>query len=168
MKGSYIIVGYIFIVFFFGIIKKVNCYESFTIGVKDGTKSVVNMFSTILTFVFAINLLNSSGLISYIGDVINFINLNPEILLQVITRPLSSSSSLTITMDVYESLGVDSYDSIVSTLIHTTTDTSFYIISLYYGYVGIKKIRHTLVLGLIINILGVVLSIMGAMLLFSL
>ena len=104
MKSSYFIIFIFFIVIIYGVFKKVNVYDSFINGIKEGVISVINMFSFILTFMIAINLLNSSGLIDYFVNKfdIKFIDL----LIQMIVRPFSSSSSLSIMMSIYEKYGV--------------------------------------------------------------
>ena len=116
------------------------------------------MFSFILTFMIAINLLNSSGLIDYFVNKfdIKFIDL----LIQMIVRPFSSSSSLSIMMSIYEKYGVDSIYGVLSTFIHSVSDTTFYIITFYYGSIGIKPSLKLILSGLLVNVIGSILSIL--------
>ena len=100
-------------------------------------KNVVNMFSFVLAFVIAINLLNSSHLLEYISSKLNFKYC--DLLIQAIVRPFSSSSSLSIMLKNYEKYGVDSKISLLSTFIHTVSDSTFYMISFYFGCIGIKN-----------------------------
>lgn len=167
MSGSYLIIGYILFVILFGIIKKVNAYEVFIEGVVEGSRTVVNMFSVMLTFMLAVKLMESSGLIMWIGEWIHISTIHPKIFIQVITKPMSSSSSMVLLMNIYYETGVNSFSSMLSTLIHVTTDTTLYIVSLYYGHIGIKKIRYTLWIGLLVNLLGFLLSFFFLKILFK-
>ena len=157
MKSSYYIIFIFFIVIIYGVFKKVNVYDSFINGVKEGIVSVINMFSFILTFMIAINLLNSSGIIDYFINKLNikFIDL----LIQMIVRPFSSSSSLSIMTSIYEKHGVDSIYGVLSTFIHSVSDTTFYIITFYYGSIGIKPNWKLIISGLLVNVIGNVLLI---------
>lgn len=158
MKSSYFIIFIFFIVIIYGVLKKVNVYDSFINGIKEGVISVINMFSFILTFMIAINLLNSSGLIDYFVNKfeIKFIDL----LIQMIVRPFSSSSSLSIMMSIYEKYGVDSIYGVLSTFIHSVSDTTFYIITFYYGSIGIKPSLKLILSGLLVNVIGSILSVL--------
>ena len=157
MKSSYYIIFIFFIVIIYGVFKKVNVYDSFINGVKEGIVSVINMFSFILTFMIAINLLSSSGIIDYFINKLNikFIDL----LIQMIVRPFSSSSSLSIMTSIYEKHGVDSIYGVLSTFIHSVSDTTFYIITFYYGSIGIKPNGKLILSGILVNVIGNVLLI---------
>ncbi|HHU56471.1 MAG TPA: hypothetical protein GXZ48_07275 [Acholeplasmataceae bacterium] len=146
---EYIIGGYILIVIIISIIKKVNAYDAFIEGVKDGTKTVVNMFSNLLGFVFVVKCIESCGIIEDLGNLVN-----PHIFVQGIIRPLSASSSMAIMISTFETYGVDSPIAILSTLIHTTIDTSFYIIVLYFSSCNIKDYRYSLLMSIIIIIIA--------------
>ena len=157
MKSSYYIIFIFLIVIIYGVFKKVNVYDSFINGAKEGIVSVINMFSFILTFMIAINLLNSSGIIDYFINKLNikFIDL----LIQMIVRPFSSSSSLSIMTSIYEKHGVDSIYGVLSTFIHSVSDTTFYIITFYYGSIGIKPNGKLILSGILVNVIGNVLLI---------
>ena len=157
MKSSYYIIFIFFIVIIYGVFKKVNVYDSFINGAKEGIVSVINMFSFILTFMIAINLLSSSGIIDYFINKLNikFIDL----LIQMIVRPFSSSSSLSIMTSIYEKHGVDSIYGVLSTFIHSVSDTTFYIITFYYGSIGIKPNGKLILSGILVNVIGNVLLI---------
>ena len=127
-------------------------------------KNVVYMFSFVLAFVIAINLLNSSHLLEYISSKLNFKYC--DLLIQAIVRPFSSSSSLSIMLKNYEKYGVDSKISLLSTFIHTVSDSTFYMISFYFGCIGIKNTGKALVCGLVTNIIGIVLSFLVVMIFF--
>lgn len=159
---NYFLAFFTIIIFASGVIKKVNCYESFIEGALDGAKNVINMFSFVLAFVLAINLLNSSHLLEYLSNKVNFKYC--DLLIQAIVRPFSSSSSLSIMLKNYEKYGVDSKISLMSTFIHTVSDSTFYMISFYFGLIGVKNVGKALLCGMITNILGIILSVAVIML----
>ena len=164
---SNLIFLFIFIVvIFIGYIKKVDCYKVFMAGAKEGATNTINMFSTLLTFTIAVTLLISSGVLDFIKEKLNFEY--GIILIQSIVRPLSSSSSLSILIDIYEKEGVDSLNAILSTMIHYTSDASLYIIPFYLGMFSIKENNKLIILGVIVNIFSYIISIIIVLILFRL
>lgn len=149
---GYLIGGYIFIVLVVTVLKKVNAYEAFLKGAKEGTTTVLNMFSTLLGFVLIVESIKSCGILEDLGKFIN-----PNLFIQSIIRPLSASSSLAIMLDVFESSGVDSKNGIMSTFLHTTLDTSIYMVALYFGSANIKKYRYTFLLIFLVTIITYIL-----------
>jgi spore maturation protein SpmB len=146
---EYLIIGYIFVVILVSIIKKVNGYDAFIVGVKDGSRTVINMFGNMLGFVLVVEAIKGCGIIEDLGSIFN-----PNLFIQAIIRPLSASSSMAIMIETFQTYGIDSPTSIASTFIHTTVDTTFYIIVLYFSSCEIKKYRYAMALGLIVNILA--------------
>ena len=165
MNSSVLLIIIFLVVIIYGSFKKVNCYESFISGIKEGSKSVINMFSFILTFNIAISLLNSSGILNYMINNLSFKYFN--LVVQAMVRPFSSSSSLTIMLDIYDKYGSDSLIGLLSTFIHSVTDTTFYIISFYFGSIGIKKIGKVILCGSLVNIVGMILSCIIIFVFFS-
>lgn len=146
---AYLIGIYIFIVIAVAIIKKVNAYDAFLVGVKEGSVTVINMFSTMLGFVLVVEAIKACGVLEDLGAIIN-----PNIFIQTIIRPFSASSSMAIMLDLYKHEGVDSSISILSTFIHTSLDTSLYIIALYFSSNEIKKYRYVILLVLIVTLIS--------------
>lgn len=146
---AYLIIGYIFIVIIISIIKKVNGYDAFISGVKEGSITVINMFSNLLGFVLVVECIKGCGIIEDLGELVN-----PYLFIQGLVRPLSASSSMAIMLDTYETFGVDNPISIMSTFIHTTADTTFYIIVMYFSSCEIKEYRYAFLMGVIINIVA--------------
>lgn len=143
----YLIAFYIFFTILYSVIKKNNTFNSFTKGIKDGIQISLNMFSTLLIFTFAITCINNSGILNYFSIKCNnsaVINL----VLQMIIRPLSSSSSYAILMNVYDTYGINSIYGHLSTFIHCTCDTLFYIITIYSSYCIFKENKKILIIGL--------------------
>lgn len=151
-------------VIIYGYYKKIDVYDSFVEGAKEGTVMVKNMFPSLLAMIFAVNIFSSSGVVSIIYDFLrplfNLINIPIEILPVAILRPLSGSFGLGLLNDIYSKYGVDSFISILSSVIQGSSDTTIYIITLYFGTIGIKKIRYALWAGLLADLIMVLLSLL--------
>lgn len=144
----YVIGFYILFTFIFSIIKKNNPYKSFSKGVKDGIEIVLNMFKILLVFSFCIICIENCGIINFLTIKFNnsaIIN----IFLQMIIRPLSNGSSYALLMNIYDKYGINSFYGYLSTFIHSTCDTLFYIITIYSSYAKIKLGNKPLILGLL-------------------
>ena len=129
----YIIGLYIFITFVFSIIKKNNTFSSFKKGVIDGINIVLNMFHILLVFSLCITCIENCGIIEYLKQKYNnsgFIN----IIIQIIVRPISSGSSYALLLNIYDDYGINSFYGYLSTFIHSSCDTFFYIVSIYSSY----------------------------------
>ena len=151
----YIIPIFLSIVLIIGI--KRNNYESFIKGAKIGIDIALDTFPYLLAMILATKLLSSSMILIYILK--NF-DLPHLLFIEVIFRPLSSNASLSILIEVFSLYGVDSNFGIAASVLQGATETSFYIIAVYYGAIGIKKYRYSLVMGLIANGIIFLLSLM--------
>ena len=99
-------------------------------------------------------------------DILSFFHIPVEVLSLSILRPISSSSALAVLNSIFETYGVDSFIAKMSSVIQGSTDTTFYILTLYYGSIGIKKIRYSLVVGLLADFFGIISAIIIAKLFF--
>lgn len=144
----YITGGYILFTFFYSIIKKNNIFNSFSKGIKDGINIVLNMFQILLVFSFCITCIENCGIIQYLMNKFNnsgFI----LVFIQMSIRPISNGSSYAILLNIYDNYGINSFYSYLSTFIHSSCDTLFYIITIYSSYSKIKLGKKQLLYGLI-------------------
>lgn len=150
----------IFIIILYAVFKKVNVYDTFIDGAKESTDTIINLFFPILAMVLGVNIFIKSGIIEYIFTfVTNIAKIPIGIIPMAIMRPISGSSSLAILNNILESSGPDSIQGIMSSVIQGSTDTTFYILTVYFGSIGIKKIRHALWVGLLTDLISIILSI---------
>lgn len=151
------------IVIIYGLYKKVDIYESFIGGINEGLKLSINIFPTIMAMVIAINLLVSSNIIidltKYLDSFFTFLRFPSEILPIALLRPVSSSASLVIMNDILKLHGPDSYLGYIASIIQGSTDTTIYILGMYFSSVGIKKIRYSLIVGLLADLMCIIVSI---------
>lgn len=156
MISYFIIPGFLLLIFVFAAIKKVDAYKLFLDGVKDGLKTSLSILPTMLAMYISINLLVASGLID---DLLNFKCIKVEILSQTIFRPFSSQASMSLMLEVFDKYGVDSNAGKLSSIIQGSSDSSVYIMSLYFGAYNIKKTKKSYIMGIIINIFSYLMAI---------
>ena len=147
------------IVIVYALKKKVNIYDEFLNGVKEGLKTSLDIFPSIFALIISVTVLVKSNLLN---DLISLININlfpKEILPIAILRPISSSSSMMILNEILVTYGTDSLIGKISSIIAGSTDTTIYIIGMYYSSIKIKKIRQSLLIGLLADISCIIISI---------
>ena len=153
---------FVFFIVFYGFIKKVNLYDSFLEGAKEGLHISVNIFPNVLAMVFAINIFLDSNFVYEILRVFEGflmkVNIPLDILPMAILRPISGKATLAIMNDIFMSYGPDSYAGRLASVLQGCTDTTIYVLALYFGSIGVKKIRYSLVVGLIADLIGITIA----------
>ena len=149
---------FVFFVVFYGFIKKVNLYDSFLEGAKEGLQISVNIFPNVLAMVFAINIFLDSNFVYEILRVLMKFNIPLDILPMAILRPISGTATLAIMNDIFMNYGPDSYAGRLASVLQGCTDTTIYVLALYFGSIGVKKIRYSLVVGLIADLIGITIA----------
>lgn len=148
------------IVIIYAIYKKVNIYDEFLNGVKEGLKISLDIFPSIFALIISVTVLVKSN---FLNDIISLINTNlfpKEILPIAILRPISSSSSMMLLNEILSLHGPDSLIGKISSIIAGSTDTTIYIIATYYSSIKVKKIRQSLLIGLLADLSCVIISIL--------
>lgn len=156
--SNYILPIIVLVIVMYGVYKKIDVYDVFIEGAKDGVKLVINMFPCILAMIFAVNIFLNSGLLEFFS--------NSKILSIILMRPISANASLSILNDIFKTSGPDSYIGFVGSIIQGCTDTTFYILTLYFGSVKIKKMRYSLFVCLCADLIGAISAIFLARLFF--
>lgn len=155
----------------YGLIKKVDIYSSFIKGAKDGIQSAINIFPFMVSMVFAVNLFLHSGILDVVFKQVSDI-LGPHIPVSIfpmaLLRPISGAASEVIMTDIFMNFGPDSFVGRLASVMQGSTDTTFYVITLYFGSVGIKKIRYALKAGLSADLVGIIMSFIAVYFLFGL
>lgn len=163
MISSLFIPILVLVVIIYGAYKKVNVYDSFVSGAKEGLPMVSSMFFSLLAMIFGVNIFLKSGVIDYFFDflkpILVFINIPLEVLPIAIMRPLSGSFGLALLNDMYKFYGPDSFISVLASVIQGSSDTTLYVITLYFGTVGIKKIKYALWAGLLTDLFMVIIAL---------
>lgn len=158
-----VIVGY-------GIYKQVAVFDVFLDGVKEGLTMTIQIFPTIIAMIISVNIFLKSNIlelvINFLNPFFNFLKFPKEILPLAVLRPISGSSSLIILDNILKTYGVDSFIGRVASVIQGSTDTTIYILGLYYGSVGVKKIKYSLLVGLMADISCIIIALIVVNLLF--
>jgi spore maturation protein B len=145
---------------FYGLlIKKVKVYETFVEGAKDGFTIAVRIIPYLVAILVAIGMFRASGaldlLLNFLSPVLTLIGFPPENLPLALMRPLSGSGSLGLLTDLINAHGPDSLIAKIGATMFGSTETTFYVLAVYFGSVGIRKTRHALVAGLFADAVGV-------------
>lgn len=154
----------ILIILSYGHLKGVKVYEAFIEGARDGLMITFNILPYIAAMLLAVGMLRNSGGLNFMLYVLrpmtNAAGIPEEVVPLIIMKPLSGSGALGILADILKRNGADSHEGILASIIMSSTETIFYTITVYFGSVGIKNIRHTLAAALIADVTGVAAAIL--------
>lgn len=147
------------IVIMYGLYQKVDIYNEFINGVKEGLSLSLNIFPSMFAMIIAVTVFIKSNLINDLSPLVNIKIFPKEIIPVAILRPISSSSSLMMLNNILSVHGPDSVIGKIASIITGSTDTTIYIIGMYYSSIKIKKIRYSLIVGLLADLMCIVISI---------
>lgn len=168
--SSWIIPAIVLLTLLTGIIKKIPVYETFIDGAKDGLKVSYNIFPYLLAIIVAVSMLRASGAIEILGQLLssllNATNIPVDILPIMIIRSLSGSAVLGLFSDIATNYGPESYVTKLAAIMVGSSETTFYVLTVYFGAIGIKKFRHALCAGIFADIIGIVAAVLVARWLF--
>lgn len=144
----------------YGLHKKVDIYNVFVDGAKEAFDMLPTLFPCLLGMILGINLFLESNIMSYFLDFISplltYLKVPVEIIPMAIMRPISGGSTLALLNNLFEVHGPDSFIGRIGSVIQGSTETTFYVLTLYFGTVGIKKIKHALWVGLLVDLIGII------------
>ncbi|AIE60596.1 spore maturation protein [Bacillus methanolicus] len=163
-----VLIGLILI---YGTYKQVPTYESFVEGGKEGIKIAVSIIPFLVGMLVAISVFRASGALEFLMDLIRpgikAIGIPPEIVPLAIIRPISGNAALGMTSDLLAAYGPDSFIGRLASVFQGSTDTTFYVLTVYFGAVGIKKMGDALKVGLLADLVGFVAAFAVVMLIFG-
>ena len=155
----------------YGLIKKVPVYEEFVEGAKEGFNVAVMIIPYLVAILFAIGMFRASGaldfLISGLRPLMTAVGIPPEIIPMAIVRPLTGSGSAAIVLDMINQFGEDSILVKMAATMFGSTETTFYVLAVYFGAVNIKKTRHAVPVGLIADAAAMIMAVFVVRLLFG-
>jgi len=155
----------------YGIVKRVKLYEAFIEGAKGGFEVAIKIIPFLVAILVAIGMFRASGAMDYlikaISPLTNLFGMPAEALPVAIMRPLSGSGTLGLVTEIMKTHGPDSFiGNLVSTM-YGSTETTFYVLAVYFGSVGIKKTRHAVPAGLLADAAGLIAAFVICKLVFS-
>ena len=163
MKTNFIIPIIVLIILAYGLRKKVPVYDAFLEGAKESIDMTINLFPTFLAMILGVNIIINSGFLPFILNLLKpifiILHLPIEVLPLAVIRPISGTATLAILTNIFKVYGPDSFIGLLSSVMQGSTDTTLYVISLYFGSIGIRKIKYAMWAGLCADLIGIVASI---------
>lgn len=155
---NYIVPVLLILVLVYGLIKKVNVYDSFVLGAKQSFDLSLSVFPYLAATFIMVNALRASGLDKYVTSFLSppfsLLGVPSEVVELMLLRPFSGSGSLAILTDVYKQYGVDSYISRCASCIYGSSETVFYVASVYFAGTKVKHTGAAIPIALFCNLLG--------------
>ncbi|MBT2638824.1 MULTISPECIES: spore maturation protein [unclassified Bacillus (in: firmicutes)] len=155
----------------YGTYKKVPTYESFVEGGKEGIKMAVSIMPFLVGMMVAIAVFRASGaldvMVNWIRPGLEMAGIPAEIVPLALIRPISGTAALGITSDLIGVHGPDSFIGTLAATLQGSTDTTFYVLTVYFGAVGIKKMGDALKVGLLADAVAIITAIIVVTFMFS-
>lgn len=148
----------------YGMIEGCKVYEWFIEGAKEGLNVCLRIFPALLAMIIAVQIFKESNLLDVLNNLIapigNLIGLPKEIIPLIIIKPLSGSGAIGVFTDIIKSFGADTKIGLISSVVMGTTETIFYTITVYFGAVKVKKIRHTLWAAIFADLTAIIMAVL--------
>lgn len=147
----------------YGMIKRLNVFDAFIVGAKDGFQVSVGLIPYLIAMLVAIGMLRASGFFELLNHALKpaleFLGMSPELLPLALIRPFSGSASNGIMADLMHQYGGNSLIAKTAATMVGSTETTFYVIAVYFGAVNIRHTRHAIPAGLLADAAGVIASV---------
>ena len=168
--AQWVILGFVGMIVLAALARRVPLFDAFCEGVKEGGAAALRVFPTLLALMTAVAMLRASGVLDcvtvWLRPVAERVGFPTEVLPSALLRPLSGSGSLAALQDVLAQHGADCKAGLVASVLQSSTETTFYTLSVYFGYVGVKKAGCALPAALVGDLTGMVLSALTVHLFF--
>ena len=154
-----------------GIYKKLPVYEIFISGAKDGVDIGLKMIPYLVAILTGVAMFRASGVMEFLSNslsgILHSFNIPVDVLPIMFTRSLSGSATLGLLPDVIETTGANSYATKLAAVMIGSSETTFYVLAVYFGSVGIKKFRHAIYAGILADIFGIISAVVVCNLFFA-
>ncbi|PIQ62515.1 MAG: spore maturation protein [Bacteroidetes bacterium CG12_big_fil_rev_8_21_14_0_65_60_17] len=155
----------------YGLLKRVPVYEEFVDGAKDGFRVAVTIIPYLVAILFAIGMFRASGAMEFVVEglrpLLSLVGIPPEVLPMMVIRPLTGSGSAAIVLDMIQQFGEDSILVKMAATMFGSTETTFYVIAVYFGAVNVRKTRHAVPAGLLADVVAMIAAVYVVRLLFG-
>ena len=166
LLGNAVLFGLIITFLLIGIVKRVPVYESFIEGAKEGFDVSKNLLPYLVAMLCAVGVLRASGALDVVLDMIRYLATSfnwdtrfVDALPTALVKPFSGSAARAMLIDTMTTHGVDSFPSLLAATVQGSTETTFYVLAVYFGAVGIQRARHAVTCALFADLVGVLASI---------
>lgn len=155
----------------FGFAKKVKVYETFIAGARDGFQMAVGIMPYLVGILAAVGMLRASGgldaMVKLLSPVTALVGMPAEVLPLALLRPLSGSGAFALTAELVKTHGPDSHIGELASTLNGSTETTFYVLAVYFGSVGVQRSRHALPAGLAADVAGALASVLAVRLMLG-
>ncbi|HLQ97826.1 MAG TPA: spore maturation protein [Candidatus Dormibacteraeota bacterium] len=169
--STWLIPSFILLVLVIATWQKVPTYELFVEGGKEGVKMAFSLLPFLVGMIVSISILRSSGaleaFVHLISPLLSFLGIPPEIIPLALIRPISGTGALGMTAELISTYGPDSFIGRLASTMQGSTDTTLYILTIYFGSVQIKKMGYALKVGLLADLVGIIASIVIVTIVFG-
>jgi spore maturation protein B len=154
---------FIFFTVIYGFAKGVPVYDSFVSGAKDGIGIIIGIFPYVLAIFIVVKTFEASGAHGFIKSIFSFVasplHIPPEVFSVALIKPFSNAASIGIFTEIVKSTGPDSLASMMAAVIMGSAETTFYVLAVYLGAVGIKKTKYLVPVCLVADTVGIFIAI---------
>ena len=154
----------------YGAFKRIDVFDAFIVGAKQGFETIISIIPYLVGMLVAIGMLRASGFFEILGKalapLLNMIGMPTELLPLALVRPFSGSAATGVMADLIHQHGGDSFIAKSAATIMGSTETTFYVIAVYFGVVNIRRTRHAIPAGLLADLAGVITSVVVCRYLF--
>lgn len=169
--AAWLIPVFIFVVIVFALFRRVNIFDCFIEGAKEGFPMAIRLIPFLVGMMVAIGLFRDSGAMELLArllhPVLGAFNVPVEILPLGLMRPISGSGALAITTELLNTHGPDSFIGRLASTMQGSTDTTLFVLTVYFGAVGIRRTRHALPVGLLADLGGFIAAIVTCLIFFN-
>ncbi|BAC13780.1 spore maturation protein [Oceanobacillus iheyensis] len=167
----WIIPSFILVILVMAAVRKIPAYDLFVEGGKEGVKTAFSLLPFLVGMIVAISILRSSGameaFVQLISPILSVFGIPSEVLPLALIRPISGTAALGMTTELISTYGPDSFIGRIASVMQGSTDTTLYIITVYFGAIGIKKIRYALKVGLLADLIAILSTIVLVKIMFG-
>ncbi len=160
---SYILPAVFIIILGYALFKRINIFDVFLSGAKQGAYSCFGILPALVGLVVAVSMMRASGLLDFLAGilspVLNVIGFPAEVLPLALLKPVSGSGALAMIKSIFETYGVDSNIGKLASVMLGSSETTFYALAVYYGATKVKNTRHTVFAAVMADIVGIIAAV---------
>lgn len=147
----------------YGFYKKINIFDAFLTGAKQGAMSCLNILPALVGLITAVSMMRASGLLDFISEIfapfLNKLNFPADVLPLALLKSVSGSGALAMIKDIFQNSGVDSPSGKLASVMLGSSETTFYALAVYFGATKVKKTRYTAFAAVVADVAGIIVSI---------
>lgn len=169
--SNWVLLSFVVGIPLYGTYKKVNVFDAFVVGAKQGFETSISIVPYLIAMMVAIGMLRASGffelLYLWLAPLLTAIGMPADLLPLALIRPFSGSAATAMMAEIIHDNGGNSFVAKAAATLMGSTETTFYVIAVYFGTVGVRRTRHAIPAGLLADLAGIIASIMICRYLFS-